>query len=140
MQIRTMGRTFQRLALVAIGVCALVTVLSVGGVSASASGTDAKGSNPSEATALVAPVNISYFDCDTGSSRIICTLSIADGTPSFGITWTVNGQVQPQFENQTLLRIGCIPGRSFNVQVTVVDAVGSTASDGTGGVCSRYEQ
>ena len=85
------------------------------------------------------PVKIAAFDCDTGGALIFCFMNLADGTPPFTITWTVNGVVKPQFTG-TGMRIGCTVGRSFAVDVFVRDQAGTTATAHAGCVCSRNQQ
>ncbi|WP_157254583.1 hypothetical protein [Nonomuraea typhae] len=82
---------------------------------------------------------ISYFDCDSGAALIVCTATI-DGTPPFGITWKVNGVEQPFFRDSSTLRVGCVVGRSFDVQIAVTDASGASATGRTGGVCRRIQE
>lgn len=83
---------------------------------------------------------ISFFDCDTGAALIVCTVAINGGTPPFRISWLVNGVEQPFFRDSSILRVGCVVGRSFTVQVIVLDAAGILSTDQTGGVCSRIQQ
>ncbi|WP_162795141.1 hypothetical protein [Nonomuraea lactucae] len=93
----------------------------------------------SAADVLSRTAGISYFDCDSGAALIVCTATI-DGTPPFSITWKVNGVEQPFFKNSSTLRVGCVVGRPFDVQIAVTDAGGASATDRAAGVCRRIQE
>ncbi|MFI6316362.1 hypothetical protein ACIBG8_02530 [Nonomuraea sp. NPDC050556] len=82
---------------------------------------------------------LSYFDCDTGAALVVCSAAV-DGTPPFSIRWTVNGAPQPFFNDSAVLRVGCVVGRPFDVQIAVVDAAGTSATGRERGVCRRIQE
>ncbi|MFI6540715.1 hypothetical protein ACIBHY_50230 [Nonomuraea sp. NPDC050547] len=82
---------------------------------------------------------IRYLNCDSGAALVVCTAQI-DGTPPFRITWKMNGTEQTYFRDSSTMRVGCVVGRPFDVQIAVTDAAGTSAADRTGGFCRRIQE
>ncbi|MFI6300066.1 hypothetical protein ACIBEJ_51330 [Nonomuraea sp. NPDC050790] len=82
---------------------------------------------------------IRYLNCDSGAALVVCTAQI-DGTPPFSTTWTMNGVEQTYFKNSSTLRVGCVVGRPFDVQLAVTDAAGTSAADRARGFCRRIQE
>jgi hypothetical protein len=86
------------------------------------------------------PLQLTYFDCDSGASQYICVANFAGGTPPVSIRWVISNAFRPEFNDQTVIRVGCRPGTALSIGVVITDAIGNTTGDTSICPCSRVQQ
>jgi hypothetical protein len=85
------------------------------------------------------PLKLTFFDCDTGNSLLVCGVFFEGGTSPITVSWNINGVERPDLLNNTVIRTGCVPGRPYRAVVTVRDAF-DTFTDVESHTCSRPQQ
>ncbi|MFI6497895.1 hypothetical protein [Nonomuraea typhae] len=85
------------------------------------------------------PLRLTYFDCDTGNSLLVCGVNFEDGTSPITVSWNIDGVPRPDLLNNTVIRTGCVPGKPYRAVVTVRDPFDSF-TDVQSHTCSRIQQ
>ncbi|MFI0405338.1 hypothetical protein [Actinomadura sp. 3N508] len=85
------------------------------------------------------PLKLTYFDCDTGSALLVCSVIFEGGASPITVSWNINGAERPDLLNNTVARTGCVVGRPYRVIVTVRDPF-VTLTDIQGLTCSKKQQ
>lgn len=92
-----------------------------------------------QATCPGKPLKLTYFDCDTGASLLVCSLNFEGGTPPITASWNINGAERPDLLNNTVIRTGCVVGKPYRAVVTVRDRF-DTLTSVQSATCTKKQQ
>ena len=102
--------------------------------------TAAQAKSPPTFTTLDSSLQITLFNCESGSAQFVCYLAFTGGTSPITIRWKVNNEDRPDLNDLDFVRFGCRVGNATRISVEIRDAEGFIRGITVVRQCTRIHQ